>query len=153
VVIDVGIHFVADRVGRDAADFAFEAAENRIVIGRDLHAGALARADERDVARRDAGLDQQPVVQRDDFHHLAVGRHDAADRRDFDVLDHAAHGRTQGEPLQRVRPAANHRGKRFDFLAHLGEILSCLDQILRAQIGLFEIQVRALALEPQHFDV
>ncbi len=31
--------------------------------------------------------------------------------------------RTQGEPLQRVRPAANHRGKRFDFLAHLGEIL------------------------------
>src|SRR5690606_15311634 len=111
------------------------------------------RMDEGDVPRRDTRLDEELIVERDDGHDLPAGRHDAADRRDVDTLDDTAHGRAQGQILERKTAALHDLRERFHLLARFGEFLSRLHHILRANVGLLELELGLLALQADNLDV
>ncbi len=106
---------------------------------------------EGDVARRDARLDQQTLVQRHDLHELAVGRHHTADGGDLDILDDAPYRRTQGQARDGIGAALEHGGEGFDIGVGLGQFLAGTHHVVGARLGKLEFEFRALPIQAQDF--
>ena len=66
-VVGTVLHGVADGIGTNEGNFAFQTAVDGVVVGADFNQCRLACADKGDVLRTDIGFDQQFVVNRDDF--------------------------------------------------------------------------------------
>jgi len=94
--------FVGDGVGANLLQFGFEPAINGVVVRGEFDDRFLPRMQERNVLRADLGFDQQGVVQRHDFHHVAARLDHAANGVDQQLVDDAAHRRGDQRPADPV---------------------------------------------------
>ena len=106
-VVGTVLHGVADGIGTDEGNFAFQTAVDGVVVCTDFNQCRLACADKGDVLRTDIGFDQQFVVNRDDLHDVFACVHNAADGGDFYAFDDAAHRCADLRAFNRVSTHGN----------------------------------------------
>ena len=115
-VVGTVLHGIADGIGANEGNFAFQAAVDGVVVCADFNQCRLACADKGDVLRTDIGFDQQFVVNRDDLHNVFACVHNAADGGNFYAFDDAAH---RGADLRAFNRIGTH-GNVFFGLRQLG---------------------------------